>query len=178
MAGMTASAKGDREQPGKQVRQKAGLNRAILDVAFSELARQIEYKAEWYGRTVLKVDRFYPSSKTCSACGHRLDELRLDVREWTCPKCGIEHDRDINAARNILREGLKRLTPGGTGEVRASGGEGGLAPWPCQRESSNCRIPVRSRDDDGVGEFRLGNPHGRYYFVATRLSHAIVTTLS
>ena len=124
VAGMTASAKGDREQPGKQVRQKAGLNRAILDVAFSELARQIEYKAEWYGRTVLKVDRFYPSSKTCSACGHRLDELRLDVREWTCPKCGIEHDRDINAARNILREGLKRLTPGGTGEVRASGGEG------------------------------------------------------
>ena len=106
------------------VRAKAGLNRAMRDVAFGEVSRQIAYKAAWYGRTVLKVDRFFPSSKTCSACGHRLDALPLDVRAWTCPRCHAGHDRDINAARNILREGLKQLTPGGTGEVRASGGEG------------------------------------------------------
>lgn len=139
--GMTASSAGDRENPGKNVRQKAGLNRSILDVSFGEIVRQLEYKSAWYGRTLLKVDRFFPSSKTCSCCGHKVDELRLDVRSWTCPKCGTEHDRDINAAINILNEGLKQLghadslsaatfppsvavTPGGAGEVRDFGGEG------------------------------------------------------
>jgi putative transposase len=123
--GMTASAKGDSENPGKRVKQKAGLNRSLLDVAFGELVRQLEYKAAWYGRTVVKVDRFFPSSKTCSGCGHKLDELQLDVREWECPKCGKVHDRDINAALNIEAEGLKQLIhPEDAGGVRVSGGEG------------------------------------------------------
>ena len=64
--GMSASARGTRACPGKRVRQKAGLNRSLLDAAFGEFARQLAYKAEWYGRTLLQVGRFYPSSKTCS----------------------------------------------------------------------------------------------------------------
>jgi len=123
VAGMTRSAAGALDNPGRNVRQKAGLNRSILDVSFGELVRQLEYKAQWYGRTLVKIDRWFPSSKTCSCCGHKLDELRLDVREWTCPKCRTVHDRDINAAINIETEGLKLLTPGGPGEVRDAGGE-------------------------------------------------------
>ena len=81
------------------------LARAISDASWSELRRMLEYKAEWYGRTVIAVDRFYPSSKTCSACGRIVEKLPLNVREWTCP-CGAAHDRDVNAARNILAAGL------------------------------------------------------------------------
>jgi putative transposase len=81
------------------------LARAISDAAWSELRRQLEYKADWYGRTVIAIDRFYPSSKTCSACGSIVSSLPLNVREWTCT-CGAHHDRDVNAARNILAAGL------------------------------------------------------------------------
>jgi putative transposase len=67
---------------------------------------QLEYKAQWYGRHLVKIDKWYPSSKRCFDCGHILDSLILDVREWTCPECGVHHDRDINAAKNILAVGL------------------------------------------------------------------------
>jgi putative transposase len=71
-----------------------------------EFVRRLEYKAVWYGRTLSKIDRWYPSSKRCHACGHLLDAtLPLDVRQWTCPQCGVCHDRDINAAKNILAVG-------------------------------------------------------------------------
>jgi putative transposase len=83
--------------------------RAIQDVAFGELRRQLTYKCDWYGRVLITVDRWYASSKRCSRCQHTLDELRLDQRQWTCPKCGSDHDRDINAARNLLTEGLCQL---------------------------------------------------------------------
>ncbi|GEL18577.1 RNA-guided endonuclease InsQ/TnpB family protein [Pseudonocardia asaccharolytica] len=79
--------------------------RAISDASWSELRRQLEYKAAWYGRQVIAIDRFYPSSKTCSACGAIVESLPLDVREWTC-RCGTRHDRDVNAARNVLAAGL------------------------------------------------------------------------
>ena len=82
------------------------LARAINDASWSELIRQLSYKAEWYGRKLVKVDRFFPSSKTCSSCGHLLDKLPLQVRSWECPSCGATHDRDHNAARNILAAGL------------------------------------------------------------------------
>jgi len=82
------------------------LARAISDASWSELIRQLSYKAEWYGRKLVKVDRFLPSSKTCSACGHLLDKLPLQVRSWECPSCGTTHDRDHNAAKNILAAGL------------------------------------------------------------------------
>ena len=83
--------------------------RAIHDAAFSEVRRQLAYKCEWYGKILVTVDRWYASSKRCSHCQHTLDVLRLDERQWTCPKCGTHHDRDINAARNLLAEALRQL---------------------------------------------------------------------
>ena len=82
------------------------LAKAISDVGWSEFVRQLEYKAQWYGRTLVKIDKWYPSSKRCFDCGHILDSLSLDIREWTCPECGVVHDRDINAAKNVLAAGL------------------------------------------------------------------------
>lgn len=82
------------------------LSRVIYDVGWGELFRQLEYKSAWYGRDFLKIDRFCPSSKKCSCCGHVLDRLPLGARHWTCPACNAEHDRDVNAARNILAAGL------------------------------------------------------------------------
>jgi putative transposase len=82
------------------------LAKSISDVGWGEFVRQLEYKAAWYGRTLVEIDRWYPSSKRCFDCGHVLETLNLDEREWTCPKCHVLHDRDINAANNILAEGL------------------------------------------------------------------------
>ncbi len=81
------------------------LARAISDASWSELRRQLEYKAGWYGREVIAIDRWYPSSKTCSVCGAIVEKLPLNIREWTC-RCGTRHDRDVNAARTILAAGL------------------------------------------------------------------------
>jgi putative transposase len=94
----------------KNMMQHPTLSKAIADVGWGELVRQLEYKAKWYGRRLLKIDRFYPSSKTCSACGHVLDSLDLDVRQWECPRCGTHLDRDLNAAKSVLAEGLRRST--------------------------------------------------------------------
>lgn len=82
------------------------LAKSISDASWSEFVRQLEYKSEWYGRKLVGIDRWYPSSKRCSDCGHTLKSLPLNVREWTCPECGSVHDRDINAARNVLAAGL------------------------------------------------------------------------
>ena len=82
------------------------LAKAIADVGWGELLRMLSYKAAWYGRTLVSINRWYPSSKRCSACGHELDSLPLAVREWTCPTCGAVHDRDVNAAYNTKAEGL------------------------------------------------------------------------
>ena len=85
------------------------LARAISDVGWSGITRQLEYKSNWYGRTFVQIDKFYPSSKRCSTCGHILESLTLDVRSWTCPECQAEHCRDVNAAKNILSAGLAIL---------------------------------------------------------------------
>ncbi len=82
------------------------LAQAIADASWAQLVRQLEYKCQWYGRTLVKIDRCFPSSKRCGHCGHIVDKLPLNVREWTCPECGTHHDRDINAAKNILAAGL------------------------------------------------------------------------
>ena len=89
----------------KNMVQNRRLARAIADSGWSELVRQLAYKATWYGRTLQVVGRFFPSSKRCSECGHILDALPLSVRQWICPACGVVHDRDINAACNVLAEG-------------------------------------------------------------------------
>jgi putative transposase len=81
------------------------LARAISDASWSELRRMLTYKAAWYGREVIAIDRWFPSTKTCSACGRLVGELPLKVRTWTC-SCGAVHDRDVNAAKNVLAAGL------------------------------------------------------------------------
>ncbi|MDN3399046.1 IS200/IS605 family element RNA-guided endonuclease TnpB [Psychrobacter sp. APC 3426] len=88
------------------------LSKAISDSSWSTFTTMLNYKAEWYGKTLVKIDRWYPSSKTCSGCGHLLTkaELPLQVRSWNCPSCQKKHDRDINASINILNEGLKLAT--------------------------------------------------------------------
>lgn len=89
------------------------LSQAISDVSFGEFVRQMRYKCDWYGKTLVQIGRFEPSSKTCSTCGHIKQDLTLADREWTCEACGSTHDRDLNAARNIKAMGLKQYSPEG-----------------------------------------------------------------
>ena len=96
------------------------LAKAISDVSWSSFVQKLMYKAKWYGREIVKVSRFYPSSQICHACGERDGKKSLDIREWTCPSCDTVLDRDMNASRNILAEGrrsLKQQTVGTTGLV-------------------------------------------------------------
>jgi len=86
------------------------LSKSIADASWGKFVSTLLYKCNWYGKTLVKIDRFYPSSKTCSCCGYKLDELDLSVREWNCPVCGANHDRDVNAAKNILKQGVKILS--------------------------------------------------------------------
>ena len=82
------------------------LAKSISDAGWAEFVRQLKYKSLWYGRELVGIDRWYPSSKRCSDCGHTVAKMPLSVREWTCPECGTIHDRDVNAARNVLAAGL------------------------------------------------------------------------
>ena len=88
------------------------LAKAITDASWGEFTRQLAYKANWTGRTYVEIDPFFPSSKRCSCCGFVKDKLPLNVRSWECPECGATHDRDLNAARNILAAGLAVLAFG------------------------------------------------------------------
>ena len=82
------------------------LSKSIADAGWAEFVRQLEYKAHWYGRELVGIDQWYPSSKRCSDCGYTMPKMPLNVRQWTCPECGEHHDRDVNAARNVLAAGL------------------------------------------------------------------------
>ena len=82
------------------------LSKSISDAGWHEFTRQLEYKAKWYGRTLMDIERWYPSSKRCSECGHTRVRMPLNIREWTCLECRAVHDRDVNAARNVLAAGL------------------------------------------------------------------------
>ena len=112
------------------------LARSLHDASIGTAVRMIEEKAERYGKTVVKIDRWFPSSKTCSACGHIVEKLPLSVREWTCPECGTAHDRDANAAVNILAAGHAVSAHGGT--VRRTSAKAGG------------RKPLRSANQQGV----------------------------
>ena len=90
--------------------KKSNLAKSISDAGWASFISMLSYKSNWYGRSFHKIDRFYPSSKTCS-CGNKVDLLPLSIREWTCPSCGEIHDRDVNAAKNILSRGLLDLYP-------------------------------------------------------------------
>jgi putative transposase len=90
----------------KAMAQHPPLAKAIQDVGWGEFVRQVAYKAAWYGRTLVAIDTWYPSSKRCSGCGQVLRSLALETRRWTCPACGRVHDRDVNAAKHVLAAGL------------------------------------------------------------------------
>jgi putative transposase len=122
------------------------LARAISDCGWGEFRRQLQYKAERHGRMVVAVDRWYPSSKTCSACGHLLAGLSLATRHWICPSCRARHDRDINAAKNILAAGLAvaRTSPGDAcgADVRHSGSSRVRSAVKQEPQPATAGIPV------------------------------------
>ncbi len=96
------------------------LAKSISDVGWGMFCTMLKYKAEWYGKTYIEVDRFFPSSKTCNVCLHQVKEMPLDVRTWQCPNCKTIHDRDVNAAQNIRDEGLRLLA---VGHIASASGE-------------------------------------------------------
>jgi putative transposase len=88
------------------------LAKHIADVGWGRFSNFIQYKSEWYGKTKVDIDRFFPSSQICSECGYRNKSLKLSDREWICPECGCVHDRDVNASNNIKTQGLMILQSG------------------------------------------------------------------
>ena len=98
----------------KNMVKNRSLALSISDASWGELVRQLEYKCDWYGRELVKIDRWFPSSKRCSQCGHTVEKLPLNIRSWDCPGCGTHHDRDVNAAKNVLAAGLAVSVCGAT----------------------------------------------------------------
>jgi len=96
----------------KNMVRNSKLAKSISDAGWGQFCTMLKYKCEWEGKTYIEVDRFFPSSKTCNQCLHQVDSLPLDIRNWECPSCGTQHDRDVNAAKNIRDEGLRILAVG------------------------------------------------------------------
>lgn len=142
VAGMSASARGTLEEPGRNVRAKAGLNRAVLDVGFGEIRRQLDYKTRWYGSQLHIIDRYLPSSKTCHACGTVKPKLSLRERVFEC-ECGYSEDRDVNAARNIAAFAISGHADSGrlaAGTAERRNGRGGSAHDPQHGDVADATI--------------------------------------
>jgi len=106
------------------------LAKAIADVSWHELSRQLEYKAQWNERDLIKIDRWFPSSKTCNVCNFIKQDLSLKDRGWTCPRCGTILDRDLNASQNILKQGLKILSGSGAeSDSKQKPGKASISNW-------------------------------------------------
>lgn len=97
------------------------LAKSIADCSFSMIRKMLEYKCQWYNRKLVVIDRWSPTSKKCNCCGHIMKDWNLGIREWDCPNCGTHHDRDINAAKNILDESMKILDTVGTTDSACGG---------------------------------------------------------
>lgn len=143
VAGLTASARGTVEKPGKNVKQKAGLNRSILDASPGEFRRQLDYKCSERGVGFVAIDRFFPSSQICSACGSKT-KMPRSQRTYDCHQCGMLLDRDVNAAINVLREAT-RLAQIARDDSSAPEGAEGKWPW-----TPTARRP-RPGVEDGAG---------------------------
>jgi putative transposase len=124
----------------KNMVRNRSLAKAISDCGWGEFRRQLEYKAATAGRHLIVIDRWHPSSKTCSACGHLLARLSLSTRTWQCPSCGTRNDRDINAAKNILAAGLAVSACGG--DARHSGSSRVRSPAKQEPRLVTAGIPV------------------------------------
>jgi putative transposase len=128
------------------------LAKAISDCGWGEFRRQLEYKTARHGRHLVVIDRWFPSSKTCSACGHLLAALSLSTRTWQCPSCGTRHDRDVNAAKNIAAAGravARGPVPGDAcgGDVRHSGPARVRSPAKQEPQPARAGIPVPQREE-------------------------------
>jgi putative transposase len=128
------------DQAVKNMVRNRSLAKAISDCGWGEFRRQLEYKAATSGRHLIVIDRWHPSSKTCSACGHLLAQLSLSTRTWQCPSCGTRNDRDINAAKNILAAGLAVSACGG--DVRHSGSSRVRSPVKQEPRLVTAGIPI------------------------------------
>ena len=124
------------------------LAKAIQDASFGTLVSMLKYKAKWHNRKIIEVGRFYPSSKLCSNCGHRMNYMGLKIRNWICPVCHSEHDRDINAAINIKNEGLHILD----GTVRNTGTLDSYSSMPAENTTMDDRSAMNLKSSDSVNQ--------------------------
>ncbi|MFJ5680252.1 RNA-guided endonuclease InsQ/TnpB family protein [Streptomyces sp. NPDC093097] len=156
VAGMTRTARGTVEAPGRRVRQKAGLNRAILDSAPGELRRQLAYKTSWYGSQLAVLDRWWPSSKSCSDCGWQDTSLTLSDRMFHCTNCGLTMDRDLNAALNIERHTETPNVASDRGETQNACGASVRLPGP--RAGKQDAVKREDAGPSGPAPPRRSNP--------------------
>lgn len=133
--------------------------KAIQDASFGTLVSILKYKAQWHNRQIIEVGRFYPSSKLCSNCGHRMNYMGLEVRHWTCPKCRTQHDRDVNAAINIKNEGLRILDNQGT--VGNTETEGTFVPsMPVENPTMDDKFVLQTlKSSDSMNQELLSKDH-------------------
>ncbi|MEU0896848.1 RNA-guided endonuclease InsQ/TnpB family protein [Streptomyces massasporeus] len=170
VVGMTRTARGTLPKPGRHVKQKAGLNRAIRDVSPGELRRQLSYKTSWYGSTLAILDRWWPSSKTCSACGWQNPHLTLADRTFHCTNCTLTIDRDLNAARNIAAHAVDVERPVAPGRGETQNARGALVrpsvpragrQEAMKREDTSPPRPVPPQRSDPLTLLTLSPDHDR-----------------